>query len=112
MHDSNARLTIHCQRCRNADVRMTVCVVGGSVYWIDYPNRTRKIDVTFDRDLFAEKPVVRKLGYQMLTNHLVRTQIRPRDEFGSLLLTHLIRPLSGPRHDEFASSRHGRDGFV
>src|SRR5215510_756433 len=86
VYHSNARLTVQSQGYRNADVWVSVRVVGSSVDRIDDPNGTREIKLVLDDDLFAEKSMLRKLGAQVLANELIRTQIRSRDKFSSLLL--------------------------
>src|SRR5262245_10906550 len=111
VHHSHARLTVQSQGYRNADIWVSMRVVGGSVDRIDDPNRPREIELILD-GLFAEKSMLRKLGAQVLANERIRTQIRSRDKFIPLLLSHLVFSLTRPFHDEVARSCGGGNSFV
>jgi len=79
---SHARSAVQSQGHRNADIWISVRVVGSSVDRIDDPNGPREIKLILGDDLFAEKSMLRKLGAQALANEFIRTQIRSRDKFG------------------------------
>src|SRR5436309_2116804 len=91
---------------------MVVRIVRRAIYRINDPHRTRKIELAFDNDLFAQKLMLRKLRSQMFADDFVRTKVCRRDDLCALLLMNLIRSLTRQLNDDFTRSLGSGNSFV